>query len=228
MDPVSTISVVAAAVQFTEIAVKITKRIAVFTVSHNAPGHGEGPRTFVENLRSQLGLLNSTVRQIEEGLSASGELLQDNELLDLNSYISNLNRHGQKLDSLLDKYLPSDDASTPVRLLAALKSVASDIEIESVKNSINELLPLLTTFLLSSMVFRNGFIFSRSNGSKNTTQPNKMGRDSDTIYQVSRHQARYFIDRPELLSRIDRLLRDQQTQHPRIGVIQGMGGQGKT
>ncbi|KAI1386773.1 uncharacterized protein F4822DRAFT_411176 [Hypoxylon trugodes] len=228
MDPVSAIGVAAAAVQFTEIAIKITNRIAVFTVLRDIPKHAEGPKAFVERLRSQLGLLNSTIRRIEDGLSGFKEGLQENELLELGNYISNLNRHGQKLDELLNKYLPNDDASTPARLLAALKSIASDIEIDSVMSSINELLPLLTTFLLTSMAFKTGFNFTKSSGLAVGTSSVQRRPNSGAIYQVSRHEVRHFVERPELIVEIDRCLSDGSMQPPRIVVLQGMGGQGKT
>ncbi|KAI1460395.1 hypothetical protein F4805DRAFT_392046 [Annulohypoxylon moriforme] len=228
MDPASAIGVAAAAVQFVEITIKITKRIAVFAVLRDVPEDAEGPKAFVERLRSQLGLLNATIRRIEGGLMSSDESLQDNELLELRNYISNLNRHGQKLDGLLNKYLPNDDTSVPSRLLAALKSIASDAQIKSVMDSVNDLLPLLTTFLLTSIFTRGSLTFNQSGNigadvRHRPTQPN-----SSAIYQVTRNEARHFIDRPELSTEIDRIFSRQQTKTPKIVILQGMGGQGKT
>ncbi|KAI1209347.1 uncharacterized protein F4807DRAFT_426403 [Annulohypoxylon truncatum] len=228
MDPVSAIGVAAAAVQFAEIAIKITKRIAVFAVLRDVPEDAEGPKAFVERLRSQLGLLNTTIRRIEEGLMGSNESLQDSELLELRDYISNLNRHGKRLDGLLNKYLPNDGASAPARLLAALRSIASDTEIKSAMDGVNELLPLLTTFLLTSIFAKGSLAFSQSRNigvelGRGPTHPS-----FSAIYQVSRHEVRHFIDRPDLLTEIDRIFGTEQTQLPKIAILQGMGGQGKT
>ncbi|KAI0841173.1 hypothetical protein F5Y06DRAFT_214675 [Hypoxylon sp. FL0890] len=221
MDPVSAVGVAAAAVQFAEITFKITKRIAVFTVLRDVPD-AEGPKTFVERLRNQLGLLNSTVQRIEEGLTNYPEGFRDSELLELSDYVSNLNRHARKLDELLTRYLPNDDASTPTRLWAAMKSIGSDLEIESVMASINQLLPLLTTFLLTSMVFKGRFLFGTN------AEPTQRQPTPSAIYQVSRYEVRHFVDRPGLLTEIGCLFDNQATQSPKIVILQGMGGQGKT
>ncbi|KAI1086587.1 hypothetical protein F5B19DRAFT_498223 [Rostrohypoxylon terebratum] len=219
MDPVSAIGVAAAAVQFAEITIKITKRIAVFTALHDVPKAAEEPKAFVERLRSQLGLLNTTIRRIEEGLRSSNDSIKDNELSDLRNYISNLNRYGKKLDGLLSKYLPDDGASAPARLLVALKSIAFDTEIESTMNKINELLPLLTTFLLTSIFVNNNLAFSGCGLTHTNSSP---------IYQVSRHEVRHYIDRIQLQTEIDRIFNTEQIQSPKIAILEGMGGQGKT
>ncbi|KAI1417044.1 hypothetical protein F5Y13DRAFT_103576 [Hypoxylon sp. FL1857] len=228
MDPVSAVGVAAAAMQFAEITFKITKRIAVFATLRHVPDDAEGPKAFVERLRNQLGLLDSAVQRIEEGLRSYQEGFRDDELLILSGYVSNLNRQGGKLDDLLTHYLPDDAASTSVRLLAALKSIASDLEIESVMASINQLLPLLTTFLLTSMAFKSEFLLSRPRVAGTNTEPGQRQPTSSTIYHVSRHEVRSFVDRPGVLTEINRLFDDQPTLSPRIVILQGMGGQGKT
>ncbi|XDG09187.1 hypothetical protein ABKA04_008802 [Annulohypoxylon sp. FPYF3050] len=218
MEPVSALGVAAAAVQFAEITVKITKRIAVFAALHNVPEDAEGPKAFVERLRSQLGLFNTTIRKIEQGLISPDDSFKDNELLDLKNYISNLNHHGKKLDVLLNKYLPGDGASAPARLLAALKSIAYDTEIKSAMDSINELLPLLTTFLITSIFANNSL----------ETGPGLTNINFSDIYQVSRYEVQYFIPRPKYQAAIDRIFNNEQTQVPKTAILQGMGGQGKT
>ncbi|KAI2465866.1 hypothetical protein F4781DRAFT_434964 [Annulohypoxylon bovei var. microspora] len=228
MDPVGAISVAAAAVQFAEITIKLTKRIAVFAVLHDIPEDAEGPKAFVERLRTQLGLLTTTTRRIKEGLVNSGETFQDNELLDLGNYISNLNRHGKILDGLLNEYLPDDDASAPARLLAALKSIASDTRIKSTMDSVNELLPLLTTFLLTSMFAKSSLAVNQSTNAGVGTDRGPTHPSSSAIYQVSRHEVRHFIERPELLTEIDHIFGTEQIWLPKIAILQGMGGQGKT
>ncbi|KAI0889320.1 uncharacterized protein GGS22DRAFT_69836 [Annulohypoxylon maeteangense] len=228
MDPVSAIGVSAAALQFAEITIKITKRIAVFAVLRDVPEDVEGPKAFIERLRSQLGLLNTTIRRIEEGLPNSNESLQDNELLELRNYISNLNRHGKRLDGLLNKYLPDDGASVPARLLAALKSIASDTEIKSAIDSVNELLPLLNTFLLTSIFAKGSLAFNQSRNIGAGMSYGLAHPDSSAIYQVTRNEVRHFIDRPELFTEIDRILGTGQIQLPKMAILQGMGGQGKT
>ncbi|KAI1137809.1 hypothetical protein F5Y05DRAFT_62764 [Hypoxylon sp. FL0543] len=228
MDPVSAVGVAAAAVQFAEITFKITKRIAVFTVLRDVPDDAKGPKALVERLRNQLGLLNSTVQRIEEGLKNNGEGFKDSELLELSDYVSNLNRHAGKLDELLTSYLPKDDDSTQARLLAAMKSIASDFQIESLMASINQLLPLLTTFLLTSMAFKNGFRFTAPGATGMNAEFGQAQPVSSAIYRVSRHEVRHFVDRPEVLAEIGRSLDEQPTQSPRVVILQGMGGQGKT
>ncbi|KAI1450637.1 hypothetical protein F5Y02DRAFT_406430 [Annulohypoxylon stygium] len=218
MDLVSAIGVAAAAVQFAEITIKITKRIAIFAVLRDVPEDAEGPKVFVERLSSQLSLLSTTTRRIEKGLVSSNNSFKDNELLDLRSYMSNLNRHGKKLDGLLSKYLPGDGASAPARLLVALKSIAYDTEIKSAVDSINELLPLLTTFLLTSIFANNSL----------ETGPGLAKINFSDIYQVSRYEVQHFIPRPEYQTAIGRIFNNEQTQVPKTAILQGMGGQGKT
>lgn len=218
MDLVSAIGVAAAAVQFAEITIKIAKRIAIFAVLRDVPEDAEGPKVFVERLSSQLSLLSTTTRRIEKGLVSSNNSFKDNELLDLRSYMSNLNRHGKKLDGLLSKYLPGDGASAPARLLVALKSIAYDTEIKSAVDSINELLPLLTTFLLTSIFANNSL----------ETGPGLAKINFSDIYQVSRYEVQHFIPRPEYQTAIGRIFNNEQTQVPKTAILQGMGGQGKT
>ncbi|XXG98861.1 hypothetical protein Hte_005191 [Hypoxylon texense] len=228
MDPASAIGVAAAAMQFAELTFKVTKRIAVFTILSDASDDVEGPKAFVESLRNQLRLLNHAIRRIEEGLTSNQDKFQSEEILELGEYVTNLNRQGEKLDELLNKYLPSDDASTPTKLLAALKSIATDVEIKSVMDRIKELHPLLTTFLLTSIAFKDRPVLDvkgvRGTGTENDRQQPRLG----TIYQVSRYEVRHFVDRPRVLAQIDRLLRGADTHWPKIAILQGMGGQGKT
>ncbi|KAI1097503.1 hypothetical protein F4804DRAFT_168307 [Jackrogersella minutella] len=228
MGPGSANGVAAAAVQSVGITFKITKRTAVFIVLRDVPEDAEGPKAFVERLQSQLGLLNSTIRRIKESLLGSNEVLPGDELLKLRSYISNLNRYGEKLDELLNKYLPNDDASVPARLVAALESIGSDYEIESIMDSINELLPLLTTFLLTSMMSKDSVPPDKSMGTRIETGSGREHTSFGAIYRVSRYEVRHFVDRPELLANIDSLFRAENTQSPKIAILQGMGGQGKT
>lgn len=227
MDPVNALSVAAAAVQFADITIKITKRIAVFATLHDATDDPGGPKAFVERIRSHLNLLNNTVQRINEGLASYEDGLRDDEIRNLNDYMSNINSHGRRLDQLLSRYLPNDDASIPATLLAALKSIASDHKIKSTMASINELLPLLTTFL-TSMVLKGGFRFSTPGTAGTYTEPGQRPPSSGAIYQVSRHEVRHFVDRPEILNEIGRLFDDQHIQSPKIVILQGMGGQGKT
>ncbi|KAI0388108.1 hypothetical protein F5Y04DRAFT_241679 [Hypomontagnella monticulosa] len=228
MDPVSAVGVAAAALQFGEVTFKITKRIAVFTVLRDIPKHAEEPKAFVERLRNQLGLIKSTINRIEEGLTNHTETFQTNELVQLSKYISDLNRNGKELDDLLDGCLPKDGASTPARLVAALKSIAADIKIKSALSSINELLPLLTTFLLTSTVFKAGLLTGSLHGSTIGGRPGQAHDAPSAIYRVSRHEVRHFVNRPALLAEIDRIFDDKSSQSPRVAILQGMGGQGKT
>ncbi|KAI0011560.1 P-loop containing nucleoside triphosphate hydrolase protein [Xylariaceae sp. FL0662B] len=85
-------------------------------------------------------------------------------------------------------------------------------------------LPFLTTFLLTSLVFKPGVDFDRSRGSGMSAESNQA---RTTVYRVSRHEVRYFVDRPEMLAQIDRRL-EEDTRAPKTVVLQGMGGQGKT
>ncbi|OTA56531.1 hypothetical protein K449DRAFT_399542 [Hypoxylon sp. EC38] len=227
MDPVSALSVAATAVQFADITVKITKRIAVFAALRDATDDSGGSKAFVERIRSHLSLLNNTIQRINEGLDSYEDGLRDDVIRNLNDYMSNINHHGRRLDQLLNRYLPNDDASIPATLLAALKSIASDREIKFAMARINELLPLLTTFL-TSMVLKGGFRFSTPGAEGTYTAPGQRHPSSGAIYQVSRHEVQHFVHRPKVLNKIRRLFDGQHTQSPRIVILQGMGGQGKT
>ncbi|KAI2621172.1 hypothetical protein GGR54DRAFT_639301 [Hypoxylon sp. NC1633] len=227
MDPITAVGVAAAAVQFTEITLKITHRIAVFTILHDVQEYANGPKAFVESLRSQLRLLNSTIRRIQEGLTCNTDFRGD-ELLELSDYISNLNHHGEELDELLNNYLPPDGASRPARLLAALKSLVGDVQIKSVMDSIKQLLPLLTTFLLTSMMFKDGVALNAPVYSGDGMDRSRSHRTPGVIHQVSRHEVWNFVDRPGILAEVDRVLDKRGPQAPGIAVLQGMGGQGKT
>ncbi|KAI4860991.1 hypothetical protein F4820DRAFT_435222 [Hypoxylon rubiginosum] len=228
MDPVSAVGVAAAALQFAQLTVKVATRIAVFTILKDVSEDAEGPKAFVESLRNQLRLLNHVVRRIEEGLTSNKDKFRHDEVLELGEYVSNLNRHGEKLDKLLNKYLPSDDASTPARLLAALKSIAADIEIKSAMDRIKELHPGLQTFILTWAAFKDGAVLDTPDILGIGMEQDRQRSRFDAIYQVSRHEVRHFVDRPRVLDEIDRLLSSADTSHPRIAILQGMGGQGKT
>ncbi|KAI6080945.1 hypothetical protein F4821DRAFT_40840 [Hypoxylon rubiginosum] len=217
MDPVTALSVAAAAAQFTQIAIKLTKRITVF-MSKDA----EGPIAFIESLRNQLHLLDYTCRRIKEGLTVYQDKFQADELTTLGECLSSLGRDGEKLDKLLNSYLPSDKASTPAKLLAVLKSIAADIEIKSVIDRIKELHGVLERFIIAWVAFKDGVAFDLQ------TERSRQRSRLDTIYQVSRHEVLHFVDRPLILDEIDRLFGDADIHQPRIAILQGMGGQGKT
>ncbi|KAI0172154.1 hypothetical protein GGR52DRAFT_573297 [Hypoxylon sp. FL1284] len=225
MEPVTVVGVAAAAVQFADLAFKITNRIAVFITLSDVSKDAQGPKAFVDSLRNQLRLLRHTIRRIEEGLTNYKDKFRNDEIAELSEYILNLNRHGEKLDELLSQYLPSHDALTSARLLVALKSIATDARIKSVMERIKELHPILTTFLLTSVAFRDGSASGPLDGPMTIAEQGQQRSHFDTIYQVSRHEARHFIERPGLLEEIDRVLQGPDT---RIAVLLGMGGQGKT
>ncbi|KAI1764224.1 hypothetical protein GGR53DRAFT_466493 [Hypoxylon sp. FL1150] len=191
MDPVSAIGVAAAAVQFTELTFKITKRIAVFA-------------------------------------TLSFHKFKPDEVTTLDDCLSSLGSYGRELDELLGRYLPSSNASIPVKLVAALKTIAADIKIKSVVDRIKELHAVLDIFIITWAAFKDGVILDAQCTADIRNENDRQRSHHDTVYRVSRHEVRHFVERPLVLDEIDRLLHDTDARQPRTVILQGMGGQGKT
>lgn len=131
MDPVTILSVAAAAAQFAELSHKVTKRIAKF-----AARSIELPPEIV-TINHRLKALNGCVSNIETRLRncERDSSIDQGRLDDLSGFINDLARRCGDLNSLLEEYLPDENDTRMERIVKGFQSLSKDSDIKASSDS---------------------------------------------------------------------------------------------
>ncbi|KAI4157848.1 MAG: hypothetical protein LQ342_007963 [Letrouitia transgressa] len=130
--------------------------------------------------------------------------------------------HVQSLDSLLSKILPTDQDSRVARTWKAIGSV----KIEKKIVEYQRVLEIYKTALILHVGRRNSHIPQ----SQVQSSVPALSLQRDTCYSYPSSQISQFIGREHLLGRVDNALLTPEAnpRRPKVAVLLGMGGQGKT
>ena len=130
----------------------------------------------------------------------------------VNNVVSGAGDRVLQLNQILDKVLPREDDSIGTRGKKALLSISKDSQIEEIGKKLDRYVNLLTLYEITS-----------TDSSRYTSH-----LDSHDFYDVPLRRVTNFIGREDVISCLDKALSSEFDCKPRIAVLHGMGGQGKT
>ncbi|KAI3325703.1 hypothetical protein HD806DRAFT_454660 [Xylariaceae sp. AK1471] len=159
----------------------------------------------LETIKQRLDIMAVTLKELDTS-DYPEEATQSLEV-----YLAGMNKKLSRLQKMLEQYLPEIGASTMERLKKGFQSLGKDSRVAEFADELSKDVDHLTLFLMTQ---------SLSQPKSNPINHLK-GR---VIYQVARRGVAKFIGREEHIAALDVAL----DSTPRIAVLQGVGGQGKT
>jgi len=136
MDPVTGIGLAAAILQFIEFAAKVVDRLADFGAAFE-----NGPKLF-RQIRTELPLILDILRRIQDR-SKAGDLDTTTEIA-LCQVIQDCQRSAKQLNDLLDRTIPTPNASSWERKKKALISLTKDKTVKEIADSLHKYVGVLT------------------------------------------------------------------------------------
>lgn len=214
MDPFTVLSVAAAAAQFAELSFKITKRIAKY-----AARSIELPPELV-TINHRLKALQGCVSSIETRLrnAERDSSVDPGRLRDLKGFIEDITKRYAKLDGLFARYLPDDEDTRVDRIKKGFQSMSKDDDIKVLADGMGHDSAILS---LSLSTLNLGSTAPR----RNHRQP--QGNQVITLVPNDR-RVHDPVVRQDIIDQISRAFDASANDEPRVAILQGMGGQGKT
>jgi len=200
-EAIAILGVAGNAISFLDVAVRLSQRLKEYC------SEAQGAPTVFKTLSIQLDALNDLCKQCQT--TAVPE--DSSKLTDV---LQNCGEQVQSLEALVIRLLPKENESAGSKAWKAVKSIRYDKKIEDYV-SILETYKTLLIFHLTTKTYTT--ILSH--------KPTKAARD--TCYHFPSVQSSKFIARRQLLDELDEQLKSSQ-RDPRVVVLLGMGGQGKT
>lgn len=136
MDPLTALSLAAAAAQFIELAAKVIHRLSDFSADLD-----QTPKAF-RQIKTELPLIVDGLRRIDER-NREGSLDPQSRAV-LYSVIEECQELVAQLNALLDKILPPPSASSWERKWKAIASLNSDAKIEELAKSLAKYIQVIT------------------------------------------------------------------------------------
>src|ERR1700733_2872884 len=203
MEPMSSLSLASAVVQFVDFASKVAKRLAEFRASVTTV-----PDTF-ESIDNLLPLLIDTLDRTRR--QAESQNLNKDTADSLLRVFNGCETQIKILDATLSKILPATGDHSWRRGVKAYQSVLQESKVDHISKKLQNYIQILTYH--------------------QTTQFSDLfpmrGDDGGHYYEVPSRQVSVFIGREDILSDIKCEI-DTSLTKPATIVLLGMGGQGKT
>ena len=214
MDPVGAVSLAAAVVQFVQVATHVGNRIRKFTSNQL-----EVP----ESLRDtglRLRLLADSIQRIRKYVAAEPDAYSDESLSTFRVYLESTEERCKAVGKVIESYLPTEDDSSAEKLKKALASLGKDGRINELADKLKEDVMYLTLFQVAPMGKSSSVLDTASSRTSHLT--------GQTFSNIPPRWVSYFVGREDMLSRIADAYESTSSTGPRIVILQGMGGQGKT
>ncbi|KAH6617429.1 hypothetical protein F5144DRAFT_586426 [Chaetomium tenue] len=207
MDPISALSLAAAAAQFIELALKVVSRLADFGANVD-----QAPKAF-RQIMTELPLIIEGLKRIEER-SREGGQGDSGSSAAVCLVINECQEVVKQLDELLDKILPSPGASSFGRGWKAVASLASDAKVEELAKSLTKYIQTLTFHQI---------VVSTTGPASTAAETQK----PETWWLVPFDRNSSFVGREEIFKAIDTTLIVKEDVQPRA-ALWGLGGIGKS
>ncbi|KAJ5182844.1 hypothetical protein N7492_000460 [Penicillium capsulatum] len=201
VEPVAIFGAVANAVAFVGILARLTSRM-----KHYCSAAQDPPGMF-KTLVNQLDALLDLCAQFQKITAPDISRNLDRVLVDCTEQVLSL-------EAIVIKVLPGDNDSISSKAMKAIKSVHFEKKVAGYVSVLETIKTLLTFHLTMST-----FMVVQSNRPATTAR--------DTCFYFPSTQRTRFIPREAILTKIDAQLKSPQSD-PRVVVLLGMGGQGKT
>ncbi|KAK4168165.1 short-chain dehydrogenase [Cladorrhinum sp. PSN259] len=208
MDPITALGLAAAILQFVEIGSKIVQRLSEFSADVN-----QVPKSF-RQVRTELPLIVDGLRRINEQVK-SGALEPTTEAA-LVPVITECLHAALQLNDLLDKTLPSADASTWERRKKALSSLAKDKKVDDLGDALGRYLRVLTFHQVLNPTPLQLY-----------AKPAVAETSSDFFWLVPFDRNPSFVGRDAIFQSINRAFDVKKGSQPKAALF-GLGGIGKS
>jgi hypothetical protein len=204
-EAVAGIGLASSIVTFVEVSVTVLARIREFRSTTK-----EIPKVF-QDITTQLPLMTDIMTRIENQIQNSS-LTADSENA-LSNVVEGCRRQITMLDELIEKILPATTDSSFQRARKAVASIRKEKDIAAIQKALERYTSTLTLH------------FSEISGAA-TVIAVKEG----TYYEIPSLQVSQYVERVELLKNIESHFANttRNAPRPKIVVLLGMGGQGKT
>ncbi|KPM40141.1 hypothetical protein AK830_g6443 [Neonectria ditissima] len=204
MDPVTAVGLVAAIAQLIEIGNKVTERLIDFTLE------GDPPRAF-KQIKTVLPLIVDGLQRMQGPISAGHIAAQTQTAL--HTVVQSCLSETQELTIILDKALPSHEASSWERRKKAIASLKYDKKIEKIADAINGYINILTFYRVVDI-------------SQNLNVENPPAYQK-AFWLVPFDRNVSFVGRDAIFDEIERELRVEEGVQPKAALC-GLGGIGKS
>jgi tetratricopeptide (TPR) repeat protein len=209
MIPLDALSVAAAIVQLVDFAAHYGNRMYTFTKEHL-----ELPES-LRLIQNRLGLLKDSLERTGEHIKANPDEYPPSSLLQLSIFTQDLQSRCQKLNNILDKYLPLDDAPKLDKIKKGFESIGNDKAVKSLAGEISNDVHSLILFLVTPK-------------GPNSGTDRLLHLEGRFFTNVPQRLVYGFVGQDGLLSDIKEHFEANSEDEPRILLLQGMGGIGKT
>ncbi|KAF4456185.1 short-chain dehydrogenase, partial [Fusarium austroafricanum] len=210
MDPVTGIGLAAAVIQLIEVSAKITKRLAEFSSANLENGP---PKSF-RNIMTTLPLITDGLQNLHNNFNRVPSQTQDS----LRPVVTKCLSDVEELNRILDKALPSPDASRWERKRKALASFRYDKKVDEISRAINKYLDALNFYQLSGI--------SQNNTSQNL-DIESLSLEEKTYWLVPFDRNASFVGREGIFEEIHKAFNVDQGVQPKA-ALHGLGGIGKS
>jgi N-terminal domain on NACHT_NTPase and P-loop NTPases/NB-ARC domain len=208
MDPITAIGLASSVVQLVDFGLTYSARIVQFTRKHSI----ELPVT-LQLVQQRLGLVKDSLKRITAHVEANPEEYPTSSLNVLLLFTQSVERRCRKLDEISDNYLPSEDADNVEKVKKALVSIGKD-------KKINELAEQMTQDVSYIILFQ---VTMKGHGSNRTSH-----LDGRFLTNVPQRLVNGFVGQEKLLASVKQHFLEESEDEPRVLILQGMGGLGKT
>ncbi|KAF2232329.1 hypothetical protein EV356DRAFT_578388 [Viridothelium virens] len=187
-----------------ELAVKVAKRVNDYVdTAKNVP------KTFIE-IKFQLPLITAICEKLLNRARAG------NAHANLIRVLQGLREHISELDGLLDRILPEDGDRKRVRNYKAISSITNEKRLLEYQRRLESYKSTLTLYHADAVMDR-------------PTDPSSQIATTGTYFHMPPTQITHFVGRRDLLKKVKEAVAvEKSTIGPRVVVLLGMGGQGKT
>ncbi|KAL9079894.1 MAG: hypothetical protein Q9157_001233 [Trypethelium eluteriae] len=187
-----------------ELAVKVAKRVNNYVdTAKNVP------KTFIE-IRVQLPLITPICEKLLDRARTG------NANANLIPVLQGLKEHISELDGLLDRILPEDGDRKRVRIYKAISSITNEKRLLEYQRLLESYKSILTLYHADAVMDR-------------PADPSSQIATIGTYFHMPPTQITHFVGRRDLLKKIkEAVAAEKSTIGPRVVVLLGMGGQGKT
>jgi tetratricopeptide (TPR) repeat protein len=198
-DPFSALGVTLSIIQIVTLAASLASKIWKFTDERATLPED------LESIKQRLDIVVFTLKELNTS-DYSEEAARSLEI-----FLTGIDKKLTKFQQMLDEYLPAVGASTIVRLKKGFQSFGKDSRVMEFAEQLSKDVDHLTLFIMTQ-------------GLKQPAKQPTSHLGGRTVYEVARRGVAKFVGREGHLAALDAALNSA----PRVAVLQGMGGQGKT
>jgi hypothetical protein len=202
-EALAVVGVVSSIIQLVDFSAKVVKRLEDFTRSA-----GEVPRTF-RQIKTELPLITNSLRRIQE--QAQVKSVDEATIDAVEPVIKDCLREVGRLDAILDKAVPSGEASSWERRKKAFLSLGKDKQVEDIATLIGRYVQVLT-------------LHQAIEGSRPPDSHQAAAKPRSYALIPSDRNPK-FVEREDVFTQIEKIFNVKEGSQPKTALF-GLGGIG--